>query len=84
MATHLLEVGELGDLQAVEPDLPAEAPRADGGLLPVVLDEADVVGCEVDAQRLQAAEVLLLRVARLGLEITWNWVCICRRFGFSP
>ena len=31
LPAHLLEVGELRDLHAVEPDLPAQAPRTDGG-----------------------------------------------------
>ncbi len=53
LAAHLLEVGELGDFHAVEPDFPAEAPRADGGLLPVVLDEPHVVLVEVDAKRFE-------------------------------
>ena len=30
-ATHLLEVGELGDLHAVQPDFPAQTPGAQGG-----------------------------------------------------
>ena len=42
------------------------APSAGRG--PVVLDEAHVVGAHVDAERLEAAEVELLRVARVGLE----------------
>ena len=63
-----LEVGELGDLHAVEPDLPAQPPGTDGRLRPVVLDEADVVRAQIDPERLEAAEVLLLRVAGLGLE----------------
>ena len=53
-AADLLEVGELGDLHAVAPDLPAEAPGAERRALPVVLDEADVVRQRVDADRRQA------------------------------
>ena len=37
----------------VEPDLPAEAPRAQRGRLPVVLHEADVVTARIDAERLR-------------------------------
>jgi hypothetical protein len=48
----LLEVGELGDFLAVEPDFPTEAPGGDGGLFPVVFDEADVVLARVNAERL--------------------------------
>ena len=68
MPAGLLEVGELGDLQPVQPDLPAQAPGAERRVGPVVLDEADVVRVDVDAQRLEARQVLLLRVARVGLE----------------
>ncbi len=42
-AAHLLEIGELRDLQAVEHHLPADAPGAERRRLPVVLLEADVV-----------------------------------------
>jgi hypothetical protein len=52
-AADLLEVGELRHLHAVEPDLPAQAPGAQRGVLPVVLDEADVVLLQVEAQGLQ-------------------------------
>jgi hypothetical protein len=64
----LLEVGELGDLQPVQPHLPAQSPGAERGGGPVVLDEPHVVRPDVDAERFEAAEVLLLRVAGLGLE----------------
>ena len=42
-AAALLEVGELGDLQAVEHDLPADAPGSKGGRLPVVFFKLDVM-----------------------------------------
>ena len=67
-AARLLEVRELRDLLAVEPDLPAEAPRAERRALPVVLDEADVVLARVDAERLERLQVELLRVAGIRLE----------------
>ena len=67
-AAGLLEVGELGDLQAVQPHLPAQSPRAQGGRGPVVLHEPHVVRGQVDAEGLQAAQVQLLRVAGVGLE----------------
>jgi len=50
-ATDLLKVGELADLHAVEPNLPAEPPGAQGGAFPIVLDEADVVQTGVDTDR---------------------------------
>src|SRR6185437_7414483 len=56
-AAHLLEVGELGDLHAVQPYLPAETPRAQRRGLPVVLDEADVVHQRVEAERAQTPEI---------------------------
>ena len=67
-AAGLLEVGELGDLLAVQPDLPAQAPGPQRGGLPVVLHEADVVAGAVQADGLQAAQVELLGVARVRLE----------------
>ncbi len=59
-AADLLEVGELGDFHAVEPDLPAETPGAQGGRFPVVLDKADIVLQRVDAQRPQGIQIELL------------------------
>ena len=53
-AADLLEVRELRDLHAVQPDLPAEAPGAEGRALPVVLDEADVVLEQVEPERFRA------------------------------
>ena len=67
-AAGLLEIGVLGDLLPVEPDLPAQAPGAERGRFPVVLDKADVVRGAVDADGVQAAQVELLRVAGVGLE----------------
>ncbi len=67
-AACLLEIGVLADLLAVEPDLPAQPPGAQGGGFPVVLHKADVVLRYIDAQRRQALQVELLRIARVGLE----------------
>src|SRR5207302_9663150 len=64
----LLEVRELRHLHAVAPDLPAEAPGAESRLLPVVLDEPEVVPLEVDSERGQGAEVLVEDVLGRGLE----------------
>ncbi len=61
---HLLEVGELRDLHAVQPDLPAEAPGAERRRLPVVFDQADVVHERVDADGAQRTEVQLDHVGR--------------------
>ncbi len=56
------------DLHAVAPDFPAQAPGADGGVLPVVLDEADVVGAQVQADGLQRTQVEVLHVRRVRLQ----------------
>ena len=68
VAADLLEVGELADLHAVAPDLPAEAPGAERRALPVVLDEADVVQLHVDADGGERAEVDVLEVGRRGFD----------------
>ena len=67
-ATGLLEVGELGHFHAIEPDFPAQAPRAQRRRFPVVLDEAQVVHQRVDAQCLQRIQVQLLDVVRRRLH----------------
>ena len=63
-----LEVGELGDFHAVEPDFPAEAPGAERRRFPIVLDEANVVLFQVDAQRFERLQVKLLNVVGRGLQ----------------
>ena len=67
-AAHLLEVRKLRDLHAVEPDLPAKAPGAQGRALPVVLDKADVMVVGVQANGGQRTQVELLGVDRRGLD----------------
>ena len=67
-AAHLLEVRELRDLHAVEPDLPAKAPGAERRALPVVLDKADVMVVGVQADGGQRAQVELLGIDRRGLD----------------
>src|SRR6185437_3669822 len=67
-AADLLEIGELADLHAVEPDLPAEAPGAQGRAFPIVLDKGDVVARRVDADRLEAVEIERLAVGRSRLQ----------------
>jgi hypothetical protein len=64
MAADLLEIGELRDLHPVAPDLPAQAPGAQRGAFPVILDEADVVDVHVDADGLERAEIEVLQVRR--------------------
>ena len=80
-AADLLEVGELADLHAVAPDLPAEAPGAQRRALPVVLDEADVVQRRVDAERRQAAEIEILDVRRRRLQDHLELVVVLQPVG---
>ncbi len=63
-AADLLKIGELGDFHAVQPDFPAQPPRAQRRVLPVVLDEADVVLFEIKAQRFQRTQIQLKDVGR--------------------
>ena len=63
-----LEVGELRDLHAVEPDFPAQAPGAERRRFPVVLDEADVVLFRFDPQVLEGIQVDLLDLGRRWLQ----------------
>ena len=67
-AARLLEVGILADLHPVEPDLPAQPPRAERGRLPVVLHETDIVLVPVDADGRQAVQIQLLGIGRRRLQ----------------
>ncbi len=64
LAADLLEIGELGDLLPVQPDLPAQPPGRDGQLLPVVFHQADIVLARVDADGLERLQIEFHRVAR--------------------
>ena len=64
----LLEIGELGHLHAVEPHFPAEAPGAQRGRLPVVLDEAQIVHQRIEPELLQRTDVQLQDVLRVRLH----------------
>src|SRR5271155_1281822 len=77
----LLEIGELADLHAVEPDLPAESPGAQGRALPVILDKADVVQAEIDANRRQAREIKVLTVRRRRLQDYLELVILLQSVG---
>ncbi len=77
----LLEVGELGDFHAVHPDFPAQAPRAQGRVLPIVLDEAHVVRLEVEADGLERAQVEVEDVRRRGLEDDLELVVVLQAIG---
>ncbi len=64
-AADALEIGELRHLHPVAPDLPAQAPGPHGRVLPVVLDEADVVQFRIDPDRRQRPQVQLLKIVRV-------------------
>ena len=64
----LLKVGVLADLHPVAPDFPTQAPRADRWILPVVLDEADIVQLGIDAHGREGSEVESLHVWRARLQ----------------
>ena len=67
-ATDLLEVSELRDFHAVQPNFPAQAPCAQGWIFPIIFDEADVVFLEVKAERFERAQIQLQDVAGRGLQ----------------
>ena len=83
-AAHLLEVGELGALHAVDPDFPAQTPGTQSGRLPVVLHEAHVVLGQVDAQMLERGQVEILDVVRAGLEDHLVLVVVTEPVGVLP
>src|SRR6266849_4964869 len=64
----LLEVGELRDLETVQKYLPADAPSAEGGRLPVVLFETNVMLFQVDAQGRETLQIDILHILRRGFE----------------
>ena len=68
LPSGLLEIGELRDLLAVEPNLPSEAPCAERRRLPVVFDEAQIVTRGVDPQRKERTEVAFLWITGIRFE----------------
>ena len=67
-AAALLEIGELGDLHAIQPHLPPHTPGPEGGGFPVVLDETNVVIGRLNAKGLQGGEVGLLNAIGRWLD----------------
>ena len=67
-AACLLKVRELGDLLAVEEDLPSDPPGPERRRFPVVFLEPHVVRAQIDAARLQTLQIELLDFVRRGLE----------------
>ncbi len=68
VAAGLLEIGVLADFHAIEPDFPAQPPRAERRTFPVVFHKADVVLFTFQADGVQAAQVQFLRVAGVRLQ----------------
>ena len=63
-AAHLLEISELRHFHAIEPDFPAQAPGAQGGVFPIVFDKADVVLFQVKAQGFERSQVQVQNIGR--------------------
>lgn len=80
-AADLLEIGKLGYFHAVEPDFPAQTPRAEGGVFPVVFDKADVVDFGIDAQFAQRVEIKVLDIGGGGLEGDLELVIVLQAVG---
>ncbi len=80
-AGDLLEIGELADLHAVAPALPAETPGAQRRAFPVVLDEADVVQLGVEADLGERLQVELLDVVGRRLQDHLELVIVLQPVG---
>src|SRR5579871_964153 len=63
-AADLLEVGELRDLHAIQPNLPAEPPRTERWGLPIVLDEANVVHSRIEPEGHKTSQVEIQDLGR--------------------
>jgi hypothetical protein len=66
----LLEISELRDFLAVEPDFPAEAPGAERRRFPVVFNKTDIVRKRVDADRAQTVEISSCEFSGAGFMMT--------------
>src|SRR5262249_43495733 len=64
----LLKISELGDFQAIQHHLPADAPGAERGSFPVVFFKLDVVFSQINPDGLQGLQVKLLHIFRRWLE----------------
>ena len=74
----LLEVGELRNLHAIQPHFPAKTPRSERRGLPIIFDESDVMGQQVEAQRAQRVQVQLLKVIRRRLDANLELVVVLK------
>ncbi len=64
----LLKIGELGDLQSIQQNLPANSPRSKRWRLPIVFLKTNIVFGKLDADGTKALEIQILYVCRRGLE----------------
>ena len=67
-SAHLLKIGELGDLGAIQPYFPADARSAQSSRLPVVFDQTDIMLLQWDAQSTQTFQIEVHDVFRRGLH----------------
>ena len=80
-AADLLKIRELADLLSVEPNLPPQTPRTERGRLPVVFEEAQVVGQRIGAEGAQRLEIEILDVDRRRFEDDLKLVKLLRAVG---
>src|SRR5262249_57918942 len=80
-ARDLLKIGELGDLHAVAPAFPAQAPGSQRRAFPVVLDETDVVDRGIDSDRDERLEIKVLDVVRRRLEDDLELIIVLQAVG---
>ena len=72
----LLEISELGDLQAIQHHLPADAPGAQRGRFPVILFELDVVLARSMPMAFRLPRYWSMTSAGEGFRITCSCWCL--------
>ena len=80
-ARHLLEIGKLADLHAVQPHLPAQSPSSQRGRFPVVLHKTDIVLFDLYADGLQAFQIQVLDVFRAWLDQYLKLIVVLQAVG---
>jgi hypothetical protein len=60
----VLKIGELRNLHAIAPALPAKPPGAERRALPIVLDKATIVEMRIDADRFERRQIKPLEILR--------------------
>ena len=80
-SAHLLEIGELGNLHAIEPDLPAKAPGTKRRALPVVFNETHIVLVWIQADSRQRIKIQFLTVYRRRLNKYLELVIVLHTVG---